>query len=142
MIKDFFPKGMELSPKESKQKDNKHDEFGGNGYDNSKCEFTNRCETANSVELTLAQTIWLRSWVVKYLNLLETIMYAWQSGVIDKEIIEKEFEYLVKTERDGSVVLERYRKFSGQENYPGIYSFCKNMEERKRKEIERIKLEG
>lgn len=145
MMRDFFPKNMVHENKSLNNneclKENvcKEDNTCKNEI---KCSHADKCEAAHSKELSMAQTIWLRAWIVRYLNLLEIIMYAWQSGVIDRSIIEKEFEYLVKTDRDGSVVLEKYRKFSGRENYPGIYSFCNYMEEKNRKKIEETKMEG
>lgn len=108
----------------------------------SVCEYASKCDVANSRELTMFETLWLRSWVVKYLNIMEIIMYAWKANIVEKSVIEKEFGYLVKSERDGSVVLENYRKLAGQENYPGIYSFCSEMEQRNKIEIETVKIQG
>lgn len=73
--------------------------------------------------LSLAETIVIRSLVVKYLNTLEVVLIAWHCNVVDQEIIEGQFEYLVSSQ-DGTVVLENFRKAQGVSNYPGIESFC------------------
>lgn len=101
----------------------------------SQCQFINECEAANMHILSMSETLWLRSWIVKYLNILEVIMYAWKLNVVDRKTIENQFGYLVKAERDGSVVLEDFRKIFGQENYPGIYSFCEYMSKENKKKI-------
>ena len=101
----------------------------------SQCQFINECEAANIHTLSMSETLWLRSWIVKYLNILEVIMYAWKLNVVDRKTIENQFGYLVKAERDGSVVLEDFRKIFGQENYPGIYSFCEYMSKENKKKI-------
>ena len=79
--------------------------------------------------------MWLRSWVIKYLNILEVIMYAWKANFVNRDVIEKEFSYLVKSERDGSVVLKELRDMLGQESFPGIYSFCEELSKKTRKEL-------
>ena len=43
--------------------------------------------------------------LLKYLNILKVIMYACKLNVVDRKTIENQFGYLVKAERDGSVVL-------------------------------------
>ena len=106
------------------------------------CQYASKCPVADSIELTMAETLWLRSWVVKYLNIMEAIMYAWKADIVDQTVIEKEFGYLAKSERDGSVVLGKYRELSGQENYPGLYSFCNEIGEKNKKSIEEIKVYG
>ena len=93
----------------------------------------------DEIELSLQETMWLRSNVVKYMNILEIIMYAWAADDVSRDIIEKEFSYLVTTERDGNVVLKEFRTAMGNENYPAINAFCQEMEERNKKRILQIK---
>lgn len=93
----------------------------------------------DEIELSLQETMWLRSNVVKYMNILEIIMYAWAADDVSRDIIEKEFSYLVTTERDGNVVLKEFRTAMGNENYPAINAFCQEMEEQNKKEILEIK---
>lgn len=93
----------------------------------------------DEIELSLQETMWLRSNVVKYMNILEIIMYAWAADDVSRDIIEKEFSYLVTTERDGNVVLKEFRMAMGNENYPAINAFCQEMEERNKKRILQIK---
>ena len=94
----------------------------------------------NEIELSLEETIWLRANVVKYVNILEVIMYAWAAGAVSREIIETELRYLVTPERDGNVVLEEFRTAVGKENFPGINIFCQEMNEKSKKEIMKMKL--
>lgn len=91
-------------------------------------------------ELSLEETIWLRANVVKYVNLLEVIMYAWAAGAVSREIIETELRYLVTPERNGNVVLEEFRTAMGKENFPGINIFCQEMNEKSKKEIMEMKV--
>lgn len=93
----------------------------------------------DEIELSLQETMWLRSNVVKYMNILEIIMYAWAADDVSRDIIEKEFSYLVTTERDGNVVLKEFRTTMGNENYPAINAFCQEMEEQNKKRILQIK---
>lgn len=95
----------------------------------------NECPLSDRKKLTMGETLWLRSNVVKYLNVLEAIMYAWSADIVARDVIEMEFGYLVTRERNGSVVLEEFRKQQGQENYPGIYAFCTEMSKKNEKKI-------
>lgn len=139
MLKGFLPKEVQKQTEQTNKMTSEQDSGNLSQYS---CQYAEKCEVANSQRLSTAETLWLRSWIVKYLNLLEVIMYAWKAGAVNKRIVEKEFGYLVQTERDGSVVLEKYRKFSGQENYPGIYSFCIEMGKRNQKTIETMDIQG
>lgn len=93
------------------------------------------CPLSDRKRLTMGETLWLRSNVLKYLNVLEVIMYAWSADIVARDVIEMEFGYLVTRERNGSVVLEKFRKQQGQENYPGIYAFCNEMSKKNEKKI-------
>ena len=95
----------------------------------------NECPLSDRKKLTMGETLWLRSNVVKYLNVLEAIMYAWSADIVARDVVEMEFGYLVTRERNGSVVLEEFRKQQGQENYPGIYAFCTEMSKKNEKKI-------
>ena len=139
MLRGFLPQN-EISPNKKLYRCKDKDEE--EKQKSKKCQYASKCPVADGVELTMAETLWLRSWVVKYLNIMEAIMYAWKADIVDRNIIEKEFGYLVKSERDGSVVLGKYRELSGQENYPGMYSFCNEMGEKNKKSIEEINVSG
>ena len=95
----------------------------------------NECPLSDRKKLTMGETLWLRSNVLKYLNVLEVIMYAWSADIVARDVIEMEYGYLVTRERNGSVVLEEFRKQQGQENYPGIYAFCNEMSKKNEKKI-------
>ncbi len=99
------------------------------------CPNINACYASKQHPLHLDESLLLRSYTIKYLNTLEVVMAAWQSGIIDRDIIEKEFEYLVTTYRDGNTVLENFRKVAGTESFPGISSFCEQMEQKQKKEL-------
>ncbi len=69
----------------------------------------------------------LRDDVIKYLNLLESILAARQYGVADDELITKEFKYLVKPQ-SGECVLSVFREAMNDKNsYPAIKKFCEDM---------------
>ena len=142
MLLSFLPKETKTTDlKQKNKKANKHIKKKASCKKKT-CSFVDKCEVANSHLLSMSETLWLRSWVVKYLNLLEVIMYAWKANIVNRKIIEKEFGYLVKAERDGSVVLEEFRKIFGQENYPGIYSFCEYMSGENTKKITEQEIGG
>lgn len=61
----------------------------------------------------------LRHHVMKYLNTLETIMVAWQLGIIDRKTIEEQFKFLIA---DGKgEALHNLRDVAG--GYPAIGEF-------------------
>lgn len=109
---------------------------------NNCCPHMDKCDASNQIKLNMVETILLRSLVMRYLNALEVIMYAWSVGAIDSEIIEKEFEYLVSSARDGSVVLKTFREAVGQENFPGIYAFCEYISDKQKKKINPKQIRG
>ena len=122
-------KNMKKNPKGRKKSDMKREKM-------KECPHMQACSASKQHPLELDESLLLRSYTVKYLNALEVVLAAWQSGVIDKDIIEKEFEYLVTTHRDGKTVLENFRKVAGTEGFPGISSFCNHMEQKQKKELE------
>ena len=62
----------------------------------------------------------------KYLNQLETTFTAVRNNIADREIVYEQFHYLI-SERDGSFVMDHYRKASGGiETYPSIEQFVQD----------------
>lgn len=71
----------------------------------------------------------LRWYIISYLNMLETVLVAWQQGTVDREIVEHEFSYLYNSEK-GWDVLSHFRKAAGgDKSYPVIEEFCKKLKE-------------
>ena len=79
------------------------------------------------IRLTYKENIILRSLIIKYLNVLEVVLCARKSGLIDKDIVDQELDYLVTFAVDGKIVLDKFRNAIGQNGYPGIYQFCNDM---------------
>lgn len=77
-------------------------------------------------DMVLAQLRW---YVISYLNMLETIMTAWNIGILDKETIVQQYSYLYSEEK-GWNVLSAFRMAAGKNAYPNIDAF---IEELKRK---------
>ena len=75
----------------------------------------------------------LRWHTITYLNLLESILVAWQYSIVEREIIEHQFSYQVSP-REGKGVLENFRKIVGsEESYPAIAIFCSHLDLQRRK---------
>lgn len=142
MLSGFLPNKIDKATKKEKdwEKNKKKRQNGKETREEkfiayNECRYQENCPVANSQLLSMAETLWLRSWVIKYLNILEVIMYAWKANFVNRDVIEKEFSYLVKSERDGSVVLKELRDMLGQESFPGIYSFCEELSKKNKKRI-------
>ena len=142
MLSGFLPNKIDKATKKEKKRERKkkkrqkrEETHEGKFIGYNDCRHQGNCPVANSQLLSMAETLWLRSWVIKYLNILEVIMYAWKANFVNRDVIEKEFSYLVKSERDGSVVLKELRDMLGQESFPGIYSFCEELSKKNKKRI-------
>lgn len=88
-------------------------------------------EAGDAFILTVQQTAEFRALVVKYLNLLETIMCAWWFSSVDKKIIEMEFQYLMEPTQ-GRNILRDFRQAIGDSSYPAIQAFEQHMAEQKK----------
>ncbi len=72
----------------------------------------------------------IKYFITKYLNLLESILVAWQYSVADREIIENEFSSLYSL-KEGQSLLQNYRVACGNaDKFPAIELFCIRLEER------------
>lgn len=90
---------------------------------------SNELEPDNDDEITLNQKHLseLLSLIIEHLNTLEVALLSWMNGVADKEIMESQFEYLVRFE-DGHFVLENLRKvMAGKANFPAIDLFVEHL---------------
>lgn len=79
-------------------------------------------KSSKSVELSQEQVSDLRWQLVNYLNTLESILCAKRYKVADPQIIDEQFSYLVSP-KEGHFVLEKLRRISGIEHFPGINDF-------------------
>jgi hypothetical protein len=72
----------------------------------------------------------LLSLIIDHLNTLEVALLSWMNGVADKDIMESQFEYLVRFE-DGNFVLENLRKvMAGKASFPAIDHFVSYLTEK------------
>jgi hypothetical protein len=85
------------------------------------------------VALTVQQSAELRALLVKYLNILETIMCAWSYSSVDQGIIEKQFSYLM-VEQDNRRMLRNFREAIGVQNFPEIAKFEQHIIDKRAKE--------
>jgi hypothetical protein len=97
--------------------------------DNDKLTAENGFITINEYESSI-----IRSYVLKYLNSLETILTGWRLGIVDKEIIEEELIYLYNSEKD-KCVLHNFRNVAGMHSYPSIKAFCITLNKLYSKEV-------
>lgn len=79
-------------------------------------------EEGKRIILNVQQSAEVRSLLIKHLNLLETVLCAWWYGSVRKDIIEKEFAYLLEP-REGRTLLKYFRQASGDHKYPAIAAF-------------------
>lgn len=90
-----------------------------------------KCITGDKFKLEGAQLSEFRWYVVGYLNMLESVMTAWNLNIVDREEIEDQFQYLYNPEK-GWNALKPFRDAAGGRNaYPNIEKFIKEMEARK-----------
>ena len=94
----------------------------------------NKCLNGDKFKLAGAQLSEFRWYVVRYLNMLESVMTAWNLNIVDRQEIEDQFQYLYNPER-GWDVLESFREAAGGRNaYPNIEKFIQEMKNRRSKE--------
>lgn len=80
----------------------------------------------------------IRYIAVRYLNMLESVLMTWTSGVVDQEMIEQEFEYLFN-EQEGRTAMEPLRAKVGREAFPAIEQFVEALRERARSNTRNIR---
>ena len=89
-------------------------------------------EEGEFVILNERQSGKLRWLLISYLNLLESILAAWQYNIVDRDLIEHEFSYLFSPE-EGYTVLKNFRIVcGGEKTYPAIEIFINHLEERRK----------
>lgn len=92
------------------------------------------CITGGKFKLAGAQLAEFRWYVVGYLNMLESVMTAWNLNIVDREEIEDQFQYLYNPEK-GWDALKHFREAAGGISaYPNIEKFMQEMQKRRNKE--------
>ena len=70
----------------------------------------------------------IREQVISYLNTLESVMLAWQLGIVDRKTIEEQFAFLDK-KRPQERALQSFRRIAGGgQSYPAIEHFYEYLE--------------
>lgn len=93
------------------------------------------CDSQKTYLVKINEIITIRSYIMDYLNLLESILVAWYYHVADRQMIEDQFEYLA-TADNGMDVLSKFRQaIDGNNCFPCIERFCLNIIEKKRKKL-------
>lgn len=78
----------------------------------------------------------LRGYVTSYLNSLEIVAISWQQGIVDREMLEKQFSYLYDNNQSKSA-LETYRSIAGNGNsYPVLNSFYNQIKQNASKTVQ------
>ncbi|MGV1046632.1 hypothetical protein [Limnohabitans sp.] len=81
------------------------------------------------------QSAALRWNAITYLNSLEFTFVAWQYSVVDRKIIEDEFQYLFNPD-SGSEVLKNFRKASGGSGvFPAIEIFSTHITQKNKEKL-------
>jgi hypothetical protein len=83
-------------------------------------------EEGTKLLLDIDTTSHLRSLVTKYLNLTEAIFVAWEHGIADKKIIEKEFEFVISRGTNQVYLWTYLEVCEWATNYPAIYCYVKH----------------
>ena len=97
--------------------------------------FDIQTQTASSNNLSKTAVRQLKHFVTLYLNLLESILVAWQYSIADREIIENEFSSFYSP-KEGHNFLQNYRIACGNEDkFPAIELFCMQIETRRKESI-------
>lgn len=79
--------------------------------------------------------IYLRHIAIRYLNMLESVLMTWTSGIADQKMIEAEFSFLLD-EKQGRTAVEKLRLKIGNEGFPSISKFMHALREKRRKNSE------
>ena len=66
--------------------------------------------------------LYIRYIAMRYLNMLESILSSWSSGIADREIIKNEFAFLFDPTRS-KTAMSKLRERLGNESFPAINLF-------------------
>lgn len=84
----------------------------------------------------------VRNNIIGYLNSLESVLLAWQLGIVDQDALEEQFNFLDK-KRQKERALETFRMIAGNgKSYPAIEKFYQHLDRKRldeaRKSLKRI----
>ena len=96
-------------------------------------------EASDELFLCEEESSELRWLIISYLNMLESILVAWQHHSADDAIIEQEFKYMFDLSK-GKNILRDFRIVAGSEHcYPAIEMFYSHLEDKRKKMLKRKK---
>ncbi|HXL69286.1 MAG TPA: hypothetical protein VN930_11065 [Xanthobacteraceae bacterium] len=81
--------------------------------------------------------LYIRYIAVRYLNMIESILVSWSSGVADKQVIEREFSFLYDPTRARSA-MARFREKLGAGSHPALDKFLEVLKERSKPAVEDV----
>lgn len=89
-----------------------------------------KCMNEGKFKVDGVQLSEFRWYVITYLNMLETVMAAWNLKIVDTEEIEHQFQYLYNPQK-GWDALEGFRKAAGgAKAYPNIDKFIEMLKKK------------
>lgn len=92
-------------------------------------------ENGDLIKLTELQSTELRWHAITYLNTLEFTFVAWQYSVVDRSIIESQFQYLFDP-ANGHEILKHFRKAAGgEDSFPAIEIFTAHISNKRREKL-------
>lgn len=92
-------------------------------------------ENGDLIKLTELQSTELRWHAITYLNTLEFTFVAWQYSVVDRSIIESQFQYLFDP-ANGREILKHFRKAAGgEDSFPAIEIFTAHDSNKRREKL-------
>ena len=121
---------------------NLQNEYLGNEKGNENNEKSSvKTDEEKEIQVDTRGSAYIRWQLIKYLNLLESILSAWAYKIADKDLIEDQFSYLFKTE-GSSKALKKFREIAGGiSSYPSIELFEREMQKKEEKKLkEKYKL--
>jgi hypothetical protein len=84
-------------------------------------------QATNKLILEPSSASSIRWQVLTYLNTLEAILAAWDNNVANREMIEKEFNYVYDPQKRYNVVKNFRDAAGGDKSYPAIEAFLKKI---------------
>lgn len=96
----------------------------------------NQGDDPDTITINETQSSSLRWHVINYLNTLEFTFVAWQYSIVDREIIETQFQYLFNSTNGNDEVLKHFRKAAGgAESFPAIEVFAAHVAQKKKDKL-------
>lgn len=93
-------------------------------------------EGEDTITINERQSAQLRWHAITYLNSLEFTLVAWQYSIVDRAIIEKQFQYLFNSTNINDEVLKHFRKAAGgEESFPAIEVFAAHVANKKKDKL-------